>query len=253
MSDRIEVARDGRLGRITLNAGPLNVLRTDDVRALGRAVRDLGSSPVVLLDASGERAFCAGMDVGDHAPDRAPEMLFALHEMADAFRTTQSVTIVKVAAPALGGGFELVLLCDLAICSQRASFALPEIKLAALPPIACALLPAAVGDRRAADAILTGRTIDAATAESWGIVSRVVPADALDAVAAGLCSDLLSLSEEALRCCKAATRAISIDDALRTYIDVLLPTDDAAEGVASFMERRTAVWDWKSKTQEVAP
>lgn len=253
MSERIEVRRDGRLGRITLNAGPLNVLTIADVRALGRAVHDLGSSPVVLLDAAGERAFCAGMDVADHAPDRAPAMLRELREMADAFRTTRSVTIATVGAPALGGGFELVLLCDLAICSERASFSLPEIKLAALPPIACALLPAAVGERRAADAILTGRTIDAKAAELWGIVSRVVPREVLDASAMGLCADLLSLSEDALRCCKSATRAISIDDALHMYTEVLLPTNDAAEGIASFMERRMPTWDWQSRHQEVAP
>jgi len=75
---------------------------------------------------------------------------------------------------------------------------------------------------------------------------------ALDARAVDLCSDLLSLSEDALRCCKSATRAISIDDALLTYTDVLLPTRDAAEGIASFMERRAPAWDWKSKLQETA-
>jgi enoyl-CoA hydratase/carnithine racemase len=180
-------------------------------------------------------------------------MLDALGDMTAAFLATSSVTIAKVRAPALGGGFELVLLCDLALCSERAAFALPEIKLAALPPVACALLTAAVGTRRAADAILTGRRIDAATAEQWGIVSCAVADEALDAYVAELCTNLLSLSEDALRCCKRATRSRGVPDALRIYTDVLLRTDDAEEGVRAFMERRAPTWTWMHAPEEIAP
>ncbi len=253
MNGRIQVGSDGRLGRITLAAGPLNVLNTEDVRALEQAIHKLDGQPVILLDAAGERAFSAGMDVADHTPDLAPAMLAALADMAAAFRATSSVTVAKVAAPALGGGFELVLLCDLAVCSERAAFALPEIKLAALPPIACALLAAAAGERRALDLILTGRKLDAATAEQWGIVSRAVPHEALDEHVSELCGTLLSLSEDALRCCKRAARTRDVGDALRIYTDVLLKTRDAAEGTRSFIERRAPKWDWLREIEEVAP
>jgi cyclohexa-1,5-dienecarbonyl-CoA hydratase len=253
VSGRIHVRSDGRLGRITLAAGSLNILDTDDVRALERAIRELGEKPVVILEAEGERAFSAGMDVADHAPDRAPAMLAALAEMASAFRSTSSVTVAKVDAPALGGGFELVLLCDIAVCSERAAFALPEIKLAALPPIACELLPAAVGERRALDLILTGRKLDAMAAEQWGIISRAVPHDALDEHISELCGALLSLSEDALRCCKRAARSRDVGDAMRIYTDVLLHTRDAAEGIQSFIERRAPTWNWQHELEEVAP
>lgn len=253
MNGRIRVGSDGRLGRITLAAGPLNVLNTEDVRGLERAIHQLDGWPVILIDAAGDRAFSAGMDVADHTPDRAPAMLAALGDMAAAFRATSSVTIAKVAAPALGGGFELVLLCDLAICSERAAFALPEIRLAALPPIACALLTAAAGERRALDLILTGRKLDAASAEQWGIVSRAVPHEALDEHVSELCGTLLSLSEDALRCCKRAARTRDTGGALRIYTDVLLKTRDAAEGTRSFLERRTPNWDWSHEIEEVAP
>jgi cyclohexa-1,5-dienecarbonyl-CoA hydratase len=253
VSGRIHVRSDGRLGRITLAAGSLNILDTDDVRALERAINELDGQPVILLDAAGDRAFSAGMDVADHSPDRAPALLAALAEMAAAFRTASSVTVAKVAAPALGGGFELVLLCDLAVCSERATFALPEIKLAALPPIACSLLPAAVGERRALDLILTGRKLDAATAEQWGIVSRAVTHDALDEQVSELCGVLLSLSEDALRCCKWATRSRDVGAALRIYTDDLLHTRDAAEGIQSFVERRAPTWNWLHELEEVAP
>lgn len=252
MSGRIQVGGDGRLGRITLAAGPLNVLNTEDVRALEQAIRKLDGQPVILLDAAGERAFSAGMDVADHTPERAPAMLSALADMSAAFRATSSVTVAKVAAPALGGGFELVLLCDLAVCSECAAFALPEIKLAALPPIACALLAAAAGERRALDLILTGRKLDAAAAEQWGIVSRAVAHDVLDEHVSELCGTLLSLSEDALRCCKRAARTHDVGDTLRIYADVLLHTRDAAEGTRSFIERRAPKWNWQHEIEEVA-
>ncbi|MHB8194825.1 MAG: enoyl-CoA hydratase/isomerase family protein [Vulcanimicrobiaceae bacterium] len=180
MSERIIVGREGRLGRITLAAGRLNILGTSDVRALEEAVRSLGESPVVLLDAEGTSAFSAGMDIADHTRDRAPEMLAAFGKMIAAFDETSSVIVAKVGAPALGGGFEVVLLCDLAICSERAIFSLPEIKLAALAPVACGVLPALIGRARANDLILTGRRVDAQTALQWGIVTRLAAPDALD-------------------------------------------------------------------------
>ncbi|MHB8177832.1 MAG: enoyl-CoA hydratase/isomerase family protein [Vulcanimicrobiaceae bacterium] len=244
MSERIIVGREGRLGRITLAAGRLNILGTSDVRALEEAVRSLGESPVVLLDAEGTSAFSAGMDIADHTRDRAPEMLAAFGKMIAAFDETSSVIVAKVGAPALGGGFEVVLLCDLAICSERAIFSLPEIKLAALAPVACGVLPALIGRARANDLILTGRRVDAQTALQWGIVTRLAAPDALDQAADELCQELLSLSEDALRCCKRALRAGTISESLRVYTDVLLPTDDAAEGIDAFQGGRAPQWSW---------
>jgi enoyl-CoA hydratase/carnithine racemase len=221
MSDRILVDSSGRLGRITLRAGALNILGTQDVCALERAILELDACAVVLLCAENDRAFSAGMEVADHLPDRAPAMLEAVGRLANAFLGASPITVAKVGAPAIGGGFELVLLCDLAICSMRATFALPEITLAAMPPIGCGLLAQAVGTRRAADLMLTGRSIDAATAELWGIVCQAVPVEQLD-------------------------------EALRIYLGDLLPSPDAAEGINAFLERRKPVFGATHKTQEVA-
>ncbi|HME81666.1 MAG TPA: enoyl-CoA hydratase-related protein [Candidatus Eremiobacteraceae bacterium] len=253
MSDRIVVNRDGRLGRITLRAGALNVLDTADVRHLEQVICELDDCAVVLLHAESDRAFCAGMEVADHLPDRAPAMLEAVDRLCVAFLAASPVTVAKIGAPAIGGGLELVLLCDLAICSHRAKFSLPEITLAALPPIACGLLAQAIGSRRAADLILTGRTIDAATAELWGIVREAVPAERLDAAASDLCQSLLSLSADALRCCKRAIRAGNVEEAVHIYIQDLVPTPDAAEGINAFLERRKPEFGRVLPAQEVAP
>ncbi len=241
MSDRIGVVRDGRLGLITLRAGPLNVLGTDDLRDLTQAVHDLGDCTVVVLGAEG-RAFCAGMDVADHIPERAHAMLCAFAGLARALSTATPVTIAKIGSPAIGGGFELALLCDMIVVSEHARFALPEVKLAALPPVACVLLAKTIGDKRALDLILTGRSIEGPTAERWGLASRCVPHEQLDLSVDALCHELLSMSEDALASCKGAARAKTIEDSIHLYEHSLLRTHDANEGIRAFLEKRDPHW-----------
>ena len=242
MSERITLVREGRRARITLNAGPLNVLGIADIRALTDAMRESESCTVVSIEAAGERAFCAGVEVGDHTPEKAPAMLAAFEEMARTFLSAAPAIVCAAGAPAMGGGFELVLLADLALCSTRAFFSLPEVQLAAIPPIACALLPRAIGTQRAFDAILTGRKIDAQSALAWGLVGGVHAPEDLSAATEALCERLLGFSAVAVRACK---RAIRLDDlalAMRAYREDVLPSRDGAEGIAAFLEKRSPVW-----------
>lgn len=251
MSDRIFASTEGQRGRITLAAGPLNILNINDITELDQALAKLSYCHIIVIEASGDRAFSAGMEVADHTRERAPIMLKALESLTERFLTTPAVTIAKVGGPALGGGFELVLLCDLSICSERARFALPEVQLAALPPIACELLPLTIGDQRARDLILTGRSIDALTAERWGVTSRLVDHEQLDHETDVLAEHLLSLSADGLACCKHAARSRNLFDALRVYTNRLLPTHDAAEGIRAFLERRTPQWQPSRSLEEL--
>jgi enoyl-CoA hydratase/carnithine racemase len=248
MNERIAVREEGRLGTITLQAGPLNVLTTDDVRALTAAVHELGTSTVVVLEAEG-RAFCAGMDVADHMPARAHAMLCALTGLSHAMMSAGPVTIAKVGASAIGGGFELALLCDMIVASEHSRFSLPEVKLAALPPIASVLLPKAVGDKRALDLILTGRSIEGPTAERWGIASRCVPHEQLSLAVRDICNELLALSEDALSSCKTAARSTTIDEAIHIYEHSLLRTHDGAEGMLAFLEKRKPQWHTRKRAE----
>lgn len=250
MSAHIEFERRDRLGIITLNAPPLNVLGTAEVDELTAALEALRDCRVLLLQASGERAFCAGMQIADHTPERAPAMLQAFGDLAHAMHASDAVLVAKVGAPAIGGGFELALLCDVIAGSDHASFSLPEITLAALPPVACDLLPRVVGKQRAADLILTGRVLDANTAERWGILSYLVPQDQLDDTTRDICERLLALSDDALRCCKRAIRSHSMREALHIYTGDLLNTRDAAEGITAFLQRRAPQWTWSLQTEE---
>uniref|UniRef100_E6Q623 Putative enoyl-CoA dehydratase n=1 Tax=mine drainage metagenome TaxID=410659 RepID=E6Q623_9ZZZZ len=242
MNERIAWAREGRRARITLQAGPLNVLGIADIRALTAAISASESCTVVSIEAAGERAFCAGVEVGDHVPEKAPEMLAAFEEMARAFLSASPAIVCAANAPAMGGGFELLLLADLALCSTRTFFSLPEVQLAALPPIACALLPRAIGTQRAFDAILTGRKIDAQSALAWGLVGSVVAPEELAATTEALCARLLGFSAVAVRACKRAIRLDDLSLAMHAYRDELLPSRDGAEGIAAFLEKRSPVW-----------
>jgi cyclohexa-1,5-dienecarbonyl-CoA hydratase len=241
MNDRISVQREGRLGRITLQAGPLNVLGTGDLRSLTQAMYELRDCTVVILGAEG-RVFCAGMDIADHVPERAHAMLRAFAGLAHAFSIATPISVAKVGAQAIGGGFELALLCDMLVVSEHARFSLPEVKLAALPPVACASLSRIAGEKRALDLILTGRSIDGPTAESWGNASRCVRHEELDSAVTELCHDLLARSEDALMSCKRAAQVTTIEDSLRIYEDSLLRTHDAGEGIRAFLEKRDPHW-----------
>jgi cyclohexa-1,5-dienecarbonyl-CoA hydratase len=232
----IRLAIEGRLARITLARPPLNVLDLAHLADLGDAVEGARGAAVVVLAAEG-RCFSAGNDVADHAPDRAPAMLAAFHRAVRGLLALDAVTVADVKGDALGGGCELVLACDLAVAAPGARFGQPEIDVGCFPPVAAALLPLRVGWGRAVEMIATGRRIDAATAERWGLVTRVAEEGALPLVA-----ELLSKSAEVLRATKAALRAGGLDAAERVYLERLLPLGDCAEGVRAFLGKRPPRW-----------
>ena len=169
-------------------------------------------------------------------------MLCAFSGLARALHTATPVTVAKVHGAAIGGGFELALLCDIIVASENSRFSLPEIKLAALPPVACALLRESIGEKRALDLILTGRSIEGPTAERWGAVSRCVPLEQLQLATDDLCHELLAMSDDALASCKTAARSTTVNEAIHFYEHSLLHTHDGVEGMRAFLEKREPHW-----------
>jgi cyclohexa-1,5-dienecarbonyl-CoA hydratase len=247
----VRVAVEGGLARITLDRPPVNVLTTAMMRelaaALGRVASD-ASVRVVRLDAAG-KAFSAGVDVGDHLGDLLPAMMDALAGLFVAFESVPQPTVAVVHAAALGGGLEVVLGCDLVVASERATFGQPEIKLGVFAPPATVLLPRLIGERRAAGLLLTGDLIDAAEARRIGLVHEVLPSEGFDAAAAAWIERLLALSGAALRRAKlaiAVSRGASVREAHTRvhdlYMNDLMTTEDAHEGLRAFVEKRPPVW-----------
>lgn len=231
----VRVAWEGRLARITLDRPPLNVLDVDHLRELARAVEEAEKAAVLCIDGGEARAFSAGNDLRDHAPERAPAMLEAFHDAVRGLLLSDAVVVADVRGDALGGGAELLACCDLVYASADARIGQPEIDVGCFPPVAASILPRRIGWARAAELILLGRTIDAETARQWGLVTAIGPArPAIDA--------LLAKSAPVLRLAKAAMRDGSLGAAERRYLDELLPLPDCAEGVRAFLEKRKPRW-----------
>jgi enoyl-CoA hydratase/carnithine racemase len=148
---------------------------------------------------------------------------------------------------ALGGGCELALCCDLIVAAESAKFGQPEIKLAAIAPVAALRMPESIGYRRAAEMLLAGEPIDATEAARIGLINHAVSDADLDETAGQIVARLSALSAIALRMCKRAlklgTAGWANVPALETlYLDELMPTEDASEGLAAFMEKRRPAW-----------
>ncbi len=247
----VRVTHQGPVARITLDRPPLNVLTTAMMLGMAQALDEAAASPhvrVVRLDAVG-RAFCAGVDVGEHMGEALAPMMDALARLFDAFERCPLPIVAVVQGAALGGGCEVVLGADLCVASERATFGQPEIKLGVFAPPASVLLPRAVGERRALGLLLTGDTFSAAEAHGWGLVYKVAAAEALEDEAAKVVSGLAALSGTALRWAKEAVRAArgrSVPEGHAAvsglYMDRLMTTRDAHEGLAAFLEKRAPVW-----------
>ena len=157
--------------------------------------------------------------------------------------------IAVVDGAALGGGCELVAACDIVIASDRARFGQPEIKLGVFPPVAAVLLPLVVGDKRARELILTGEIIDATEASRLGLCNHVVPPAQLEGKLLEVLAKLRELSGTSLQFTRQALdlgRGRSLDAALteqeNIYLNELMKTADANEGIKAFMEKRKPVW-----------
>jgi cyclohexa-1,5-dienecarbonyl-CoA hydratase len=249
--DTVRVAIDGGLARITLDRPPVNVLTTAMMRELAASLRRVASDAsvrVVRLDAAG-KAFSAGVDVSDHLGDLLPAMMNALGDLFAAFESVPQPIVAVVQGAALGGGLEVVLGCDLVVASEKATFAQPEIKLGVFAPPATVLLPRLIGERRAAGLLLMGEVLDAAEARRIGLVHEVFAVDGFDASAAAWIGRLLALSGAALRRAKLAlalSRGGSVREAHarlhELYMNDLMTTGDAHEGLRAFVEKRPPVW-----------
>lgn len=235
--------------RVELDRSPLNVIDLAMAHELAAALESLRRSRdlrILVLSGRGT-AFSSGVDVRDHLPDRGAEMLHVFHRACIALFGIPVPVIAAVQGPALGGGCELTLCCDTVIASTSATFGFPEIKLGVFPPLAAVALPRMIPAHVAVDLILTGRTLPAEEAQRVGLVNRVVPAAGLAAAVEEAVSALAALSPSSLRLTKrAATRhrvtAEEIAESERFYVEDLMSTPDAIEGLRAFMEKRTPEW-----------
>jgi cyclohexa-1,5-dienecarbonyl-CoA hydratase len=242
------------VARLTLDRPPVNVLNIAMLRQLEAALEQLAGDidvRVLVLTAAG-KLFSAGVDVADHTADKVGEMIPLFDQVCRLLADFPVPTIAAVHGHALGGGCELVLCCDLAVMSETAKIGQPEILLAVIAPVAALRLPSLVGYRAAADLMFTGRSFGAAEAHQVGLVNAVTPPDQVEDWIQDKVGQLAPLSRSALIIAKRALRlggrgslegwAQALPEMEALYLDDLMNTADAQEGLAAFMEKRSPTW-----------
>jgi enoyl-CoA hydratase/carnithine racemase len=253
MSDNIRIERDGFVGIITIDRPEkLNAMTPEMADALVAAVNGFnadGGIRCVILTGAGDRAFCAGSDIRTLDDYETPWDFRNRPDYCDAIRALLKPSIAAVNGYAFGGGLETAMTCDIRIASENASFAAPEIKLGWIGGGGMAVnLAHAVGPSNAALMIMTGDAIDAATAERWGLVSKVVPQAELLDEAKRIAATIAARAPIAAETAKLNLRAaweMSIADAItyeRDLQTICFATDDAKEGRAAFKEKRPPVF-----------
>lgn len=247
----LTLERRGRRALLTLDRPPLNVLHLEMLEELHAALEEADAAPVrcLLLRGAG-KAFSAGVDVADHTEDRVETMLRTFHGALLRLVRSEVPTVAQVHGACLGGGLELAMACDLVYAAEGATLGQPEITLASFPPFGAALYPRRIGFAGAAELVLLGQAVSAARASELGLVNDVVPEADLASRAEAVCGTLEGYSRPALALAKRALRAgwdadleEGVAEAERIYLEELMATRDAREGVAAFLEKRPPAWE----------
>ncbi|HEY0228745.1 MAG TPA: enoyl-CoA hydratase [Mycobacterium sp.] len=202
----VRIGRDGGTVTIELiNSKTLNIVGSGAIDELTEAFRAVSQDEglrVVVLRGAGEKAFIGGADINEMAtldPSSGEAFIRRLAGFCAAIRECPVPVIARLAGWCLGGGLEVAMCCDLRIAEPRAEFGMPEVAVGIPSVIHAALMPALIGASHSAWLLLTGETIDAATAAAWGLVHEVVTADALDTRIAELTTRLAGFGPHAVR------------------------------------------------------
>ena len=240
------------IARLTLNRPPANVLSIDMMQDVNNALESLEyRRDVKLVQLSGAgKYFSAGFDLNDHFGDRAYIMLESFRKIFESLAKLDKPTLSVVAGPALGAGSLLASGCDICLAAEKAAkFGHPEIKGGVFNTVGAALLPRLVGRKKAFEMILGGASVTASEAERIGLISRACPDDKLEAEAAAL---VQRFQESSAPIMQYARRAITggldqfFPDAVRhaedVYLNQLMATEDAEEGLRAIIEKRKPAW-----------
>ena len=253
-SATVLVHEDGPAVRVTLNRpDKRNALSLELMEELIDALRRTSAEPgvrVIVLEASGP-AFSAGHDLSEMI-DRDVAFFQRLFdvctELMETIHRLPQPVIAKVQGIATAAGCQLVAACDLAVAAETARFATPGVKIGLFCSTPMVPLSRAIGRKRALDMLLTGHPIDAETALDWGLVNRVVPAEALDDEVAGIVDAIARSSPLTVGIGKEAFYAqIELDehrayDLTKAVMAMNARADDAQEGMTAFLEKRSPEW-----------
>lgn len=244
----IESERKERVLHLKLNIPPVNVIDTAACKELAEKLKEAAADETIaaiLLSGEG-KCFSAGASVEEHGEKLAKEMIPAFTGACKALYEMPVPTVALVHGFCFGGGFELILYADFIVADPTASFAVPEIKLAFFPPLACSALSGIVGRQNAAHLIFTGDTIDAERALSIGLVQKIVEQSGWDDLAKRFnktSAPVLRLAKEAFKLgLKTPVEETDGKIVKDLFLERLYKIEDVKEGIASFAEKRKPSW-----------
>jgi cyclohexa-1,5-dienecarbonyl-CoA hydratase len=239
------------VAKLIINRPPLNILDLETMEEMNQAlaeIKDDDEVKVVAVTGSGDKAFSAGVSVGDHLGDKLPKMVEVFHRLFVRLVEVDKPTIALVNGVALGGGCEVVAGCDMAIASDKAQLGQPEIKLGVYPPPASVLFPRLFGRRQAFELILSGDSVSAKEAERIGLINKAVPAADFKQACDEFIKRFTANSGLALTQARRALYRnfdLSFKEALEaTGVDatMVMAGENSVEGLTAFLEKRKPIW-----------
>ncbi|HEY2709754.1 MAG TPA: enoyl-CoA hydratase [Caulobacteraceae bacterium] len=252
---RIDVWRDdsGVATVVIDNAAKLNALNSALLTEFAATLAELGADETlkaVVITGAGERAFVGGADIGEMAeltgPDAARAFILRVHGACAAVRALSVPAIARIQGYCFGAGLELAAACDMRIASEDAAFGMPEVRLGVPSVVEAALLPGLIGWGRTRRLLLTGETIDAELALSFGLVEEVVSAGELDGAVEACVGDIIACGPLAVRSQKALIAAwerLPLAEAIAAGVEsfaAAYATGEPSTMMAEFLEARAA-------------
>lgn len=241
----------GTWWRVTLGGSKGNILDGLLMDSLGEVFREAREAPhlkAIVLEGAGDH-FSFGASVQEHLPEHVRSMTSRFHRLLCSVVNSRVVVLTAVRGQCLGGALELATLSHRIFANANAKFGQPEISLGVFAPAASVLLPQRISRAHAEDLCLTGRLIDAPEALTLGLVNEVVEGDPVDAALEWARTHLATKSASTLRLAVQAMRgglAAALDTELssveRLYLDELMQSADAVEGLRAFLEKRRPQW-----------
>lgn len=251
----ITFEREDKVATLTINRPPYNVLDIPTMKEMNTALleaKKMKGLSALVITAAGSKAFSSGVDVKDHTPDKMDEMIEVFHQIFRILITYEIPTVAAVNGVALGGGCEVASFCDMVVASEHSKFGQPEIMVGVYPSMAVAWFSKIMGLKRAYELILTGKTIDAKTAQDYGLVNQVFPDAEYEEGVKAFVGDLTSKSSVVIKWTKKAIvsglevpfeKGLSASEVIYQY--GLMSTEDAKEGLSAFLEKRKPAWKEK--------